>query len=102
LFISAQGPWPATGGHSYLSRQVVGGPNRKESDLSSKALNLHPQAKKQRAQMLARALRKLGYDVAITVINHAAAQTEGKYKTKFSTGGFSTEWPTIRECGEHG
>jgi transposase len=33
-----------------------------------------PKAKKKRAQMLARALRKLGYDVAITSINPAAAE----------------------------
>jgi len=33
-----------------------------------------PKAKKQRARMLARALRKLGYDVAITPINPAAAE----------------------------
>jgi transposase len=32
---------------------------------------LDPQAKKKRAQMLARALRKLGYEVAITPINFA-------------------------------
>jgi len=33
-----------------------------------------PQAKKKRAQMLARALRKLGYEVAITPINLATAE----------------------------
>jgi hypothetical protein len=32
-----------------------------------------PQAKKQRARMLARALRKLGYQVTITPINQVAA-----------------------------
>jgi transposase len=33
-----------------------------------------PKAKKKRARMLARALRKLGYDVAITPLNPAAAE----------------------------
>jgi len=33
-----------------------------------------PKAKKQRARMLARALRKLGYDVAITPMNPATAE----------------------------
>ena len=33
-----------------------------------------PQTKKKRAQMLARALRKLGYEVAITPINLATAE----------------------------
>jgi hypothetical protein len=36
----------------------------------------HPQAKKKRAQMLARALRKLGYEVAITPINLVIATNE--------------------------
>ena len=35
-----------------------------------------PQAKRKRAQMLARALRKLGYEVAITPINLATAEHE--------------------------
>jgi ABC-type proline/glycine betaine transport system substrate-binding protein len=34
-----------------------------------------PKAKKKRAQMLARALRKLGYKVTITPINLAIAET---------------------------
>jgi len=33
-----------------------------------------PRAKKKRAQMLARALRKLGYEVTITPINPAIAE----------------------------
>jgi tRNA(Ile)-lysidine synthase TilS/MesJ len=33
-----------------------------------------PQAKRKRAQMLARALRKLGYEVAITPIKLATAE----------------------------
>jgi hypothetical protein len=35
-----------------------------------------PQAKKKRAQMVARALRKLGYEVAITPINQVTATNE--------------------------
>jgi hypothetical protein len=49
----------------------------RECGLSSKVANLcrepDPQAKKQRARMLARALRKLGYEVTITPINQVAA-----------------------------
>jgi hypothetical protein len=35
---------------------------------------LDPQAKKQRARMLTRALRKLGYEVAIRPLNPATAE----------------------------
>jgi hypothetical protein len=35
---------------------------------------LNPKAKQQRARMLTRALRKLGYEVAITPINLATAE----------------------------
>jgi len=34
-----------------------------------------PQANKQRARMLTRALRKLGYDVAITAVNSPTAKS---------------------------
>ena len=42
----------------------------KACDLSSKAVNRIPGPRKKRAQMLARALRKLGYEVTITPRNH--------------------------------
>ena len=46
----------------------------KGCDLSSKVSKWVPGEKKQRAQMLARALRKLGYEVTITPINQLAAK----------------------------
>ena len=49
-----------------------------------------PKAKKQRARMLARALRKLGYEVAITPINPASAENGMQMEE-----GFSTEWSAI-------
>jgi len=52
-----------------------------------------PRAKKKRAQMLARALRKLGYEVAITPINPVTA-TNGRQIYS----GFSTEFAWA--CGQ--
>jgi transposase len=43
-----------------------------------------PRAKKKRAQMLARALRKLGYEVTITPINLLSPRPECKFSREFS------------------
>jgi hypothetical protein len=52
-----------------------GGSCMKGYDLSNKDRNRIP-GQKQRTQMLARALRKLGYEVTLTPIELATAQSE--------------------------
>jgi hypothetical protein len=61
-------------GNKYLRRVLNQAVHARECDLSSKAALPDPQAQKKRARILARALRKLGYEVAITHINLATVQ----------------------------